>query len=162
MYAMPKNEAKRVLIRTADALCRARLRHDRESSTKLRKRLVRLVGNYTERWPQDAEAWIILGDISCWRRKKHECYEQVLKIDSGNAEAHAEIGLLLAESGNPTYLRHCRRAMRRAGNTKVADVILYTVLEAARAAGNETLAAEVLRLARSKFPNSTLFDDAEL
>ena len=126
-----------------------------------RRRLIRKLRRQIRNADVPSEsAWLLLADLYHSRAARLAALHRALKLCPHNAEAHAELADLHAESGAKRTVRtHCEAAIRYSGESDIADNVLYTVCEAASRSNLPDIAARARSLGRRRFPKCGLFQD---
>lgn len=151
-YSIPKD-----ILAEADSVYRLFLSGSVGKSRLLRRRLIKRICRELEVTPGQARLWCLLADLYTFRSKKMDCYRNALRGDPRDPESNAEIAELYAGKGDQRYRAHFDRALEFCRRVDIEDSIIYTALEAARAAGDAQREQKATRLGLRRFPDCVLF-----
>lgn len=146
------------LLVMADTVCRLFLTGHVCESRKLRTNLIKCILREVDRNPNNTRLWCMLGDVYTFKSKMMHCYRRALTTSPNDPEANAEIAILYAGKRDRRYATHFDRALRYCRGVDIEDSIIYSALEAARLARDETRVKRALRFGRTRFPDCVLFE----
>ena len=156
-HGKESSQPDRETLALAEEMYVNRFRGNQEVARNLRRRLLSRLRRILNTNPRNVGAWVLLGDTYEQRPTRIGCYQQALSVSPRDAEAHAELALLLAKSGDRRYARHCDMALRNCRGSCVEDDVIYRVLSAANAAEDSARARRAIRIGKARFPRSRLF-----
>jgi hypothetical protein len=126
-------------------------------SAKLRRVLIRRLRTELEVQHRNTRLWCVLGETYSSAKKRIACYREALRTNPRDAEACAEVAELYAKCGDSRYARYFDRALLYCRGIDIEDSIIYSALQAARAAQDKRRIQRALRLGRRRLPDCSLF-----
>jgi|GEM_PF-3725790 len=125
---------------------------------RLRRSLVSRILRELKEKPGTTRLWCMLGDLYTHRAKRMDCYREALRIEPSDPESNAEIARLYAHQNDRRYKRHFDRTLEFCRGVDIEESIIYSALEAARAARDSEREQRAIRLGRRRFPDCSLFE----
>ena len=151
----PKPTIPKSIMGTADTMYRFLLSGQVCEGRRLRRNLIRYIRRELDRNPENVRLWCMLGDLYTFQKRRMDCCRQALRTDPSDAEANAEIARLYAAERDRRYALHFDRALRHCRGADIEESIIYSALEAARAAQDQKRIQRALKLGRRRFPDSS-------